>query len=855
MLKRILSLILFLAAFQGFSQEKVPLEYYLKPGYSYNPDIPTPASVLGYNIGEWHVSYDQVHMYMKALAEASDRVKLEITGRSYEQRPLMMLTISHPDNLNKLNALKFQRSQLRNPVESRDVDTENIPAVVYMGYSVHGNEASGVNASLLAAYHFAAANEVEEDLKNIVIIMEPGINPDGINRFASWVNSNRSIHMNGDPNNRELNEAWPRGRTNHYWFDLNRDWLPVQHPESRSRITQIQEWKPNMVLDFHEMGTNSTFFFQPGIPSRNHPLTPTKNFELTEKIAQYHAKYLDEIGSLYFTQESYDDFYYGKGSTYPDVQGQIGILFEQASSRGHLQESVNGPLSFAFTIRNQFTASLSSFEAAIAMRTELNNYMRDFYIDAKSDADADANKAYIFGVAKDNGRTFHLADMILQHQIKLYSLKEDITVNGTDFKANKAYIVPLDQPQYRLVKGMFETRTDFQDSLFYDVSAWTLPMAFDMQFMAVNSRILNLANVEEVKKGLMLPEGNVAGAAGAYGYAFEWGEYYAPKAAYHLMDKGYNLRVSHEPFEVSGELQFDRGTILVDKGRSGASDQAFFEDLQAMAKETGITIHAINTGYTGGINMGSPSIDVLKKPEVALLVEGGVSSYEAGEIWHLLDQRLEMPITLLPLDMVSRADLNRYNVIVMPNGSYHSLDNSATESLQRWVSDGGTIIARGRALNWLDDHKLGEFSFKDETEKDSTIQKSYAKLSNDYGSKVTGGAIFNVKLDLTHPLGYGYENEELYTFRNSNQFLLPSKNPYANPLIYTDEPLASGYVYPFNLEQIKNTAMIRISSKGRGKIIGFVDNPNFRAFWFGTNKLFYNSIFFGQTISNSSARQ
>ncbi|GGF22962.1 M14 family metallopeptidase [Echinicola rosea] len=854
MLKRILSLILFLAAFQGFSQEKVPLEYFLKPGYSYNEDIPTPASVLGYNIGEWHVSYDQVHMYMKALAEASDRVKLEITGRTYEQRPLMMLTISHPDNLSKLNALKFQRSQLRNPAESRDVDTENMPAVVYMGYSVHGNEASGVNASLLAAYHFAAANEVEEDLKNIVIIMEPGINPDGINRFASWVNSNRSIHMNGDPYNRELNEAWPRGRTNHYWFDLNRDWLPVQHPESRSRITKIQEWKPNMVLDFHEMGTNSTFFFQPGIPSRNHPLTPTKNFELTEKIAQYHAKYLDEIGSLYFTQENYDDFYYGKGSTYPDVQGQIGILFEQASSRGHLQESVNGPLSFAFTIRNQFTASLSSFEAAVAMRTELNNYMRDFYIDAKSDADADTNKAYIFGVAKDNGRTFHLADMILQHQIKLYSLKEDITVNGVDFKANKSYIVPLNQPQYRLVKGMFETRTEFQDSLFYDVSAWTLPMAFDMQFMAVNSRILNLANVEEVKKGLTLPEGNVAGAAGAYSYAFEWGEYYAPKAAYHLMDKGYNLRVTHEPFEVSGELQFGRGTILIDKGRSGASDQAFFEDLQAMAKATGITIHAVNTGYTGGINMGSPSIDVLEKPEIALLVDGGVSSYEAGEIWHLLDQRLEIPITLLPLDMVSRADLNRYNVIVMPNGSYHSLNNTATESLQRWVSDGGTIIARGRALNWLNDHKLGEFSFKDKTEEDSTIQKSYANLSNDYGSKVTGGAIFNVKLDLTHPLGYGYENEELYTFRNSNQFLLPSENPYANPLIYTDDPLASGYVYPFNLEQMKNTAMISISAKGRGKIIGFVDNPNFRAFWFGTNKLFYNSIFFGQTISSSSAR-
>ncbi|MBD8489706.1 zinc carboxypeptidase [Echinicola sp. CAU 1574] len=854
MIKRILSFCFVLVSLTSTAQVDVDLEYYLKPGYSYNPDIPTPESVLGFQIGEWHVSHDQIYMYMKELAEASERVKLEVIGRTYEQRPLMMLTISHPDNLAKLNAIKFQRSQLRDPAESRNVAIENMPAVVYMGYSVHGNEPSGVNASLLAAYHFAAANEVEDDLKNIVIIMEPGINPDGINRFASWVNSNRSIHMNGDPMNRELNEAWPRGRTNHYWFDLNRDWLPVQHPESRSRIAKIQEWKPNLVLDFHEMGTNSTFFFQPGIPSRNHPLTPRKNFELTEKIAQYHAKYLDEIGSLYFTQENYDDFYYGKGSTYPDVQGQVGILFEQASSRGHLQESVNGPLSFAFTIRNQFTASLSSFEAAVAMRQELNNYMRDFYLDAKKDADADINKAYIFGVNEDIGRTYHLADMILQHEIKLYGLKEDITINGTNFKANKAFIVPLNQPQYRLIKGMFETRTEFQDSLFYDVSAWTLPMAFDMQFMTLNSKILNLANVEEIQKGLSKPKGKVNGAAGAYGYAFEWSEYYAPKAAYELMKKGYNVRVSHEPFEINSELKFSRGTILVDKGRTKASNQEFFEDLQAIAQETGITIQSVDTGYTRGINMGSPSIDVLEIPEVALLVDNGVSSSEAGEIWHLLDQRFEMPITLLPTENFNYADLGRYNVIIFPNGSYSDISASGVEALSNWVRDGGTVIARGRALNWLNQNKIGKFTFKTNTEEDSTLQKSYADLSNDQGAKVTGGAIFNVKLDLTHPLGYGYSHQELYTFRNSNQFMEPSENPFANPLVYTDKPLASGYVYPFNLEQMKNTAMIRVSAHGRGKVIGFVDNPNFRAFWFGTNKLFLNGIFFGQTISGSSAR-
>src|SRR5690554_4345804 len=374
---------------------QVDFDYYLPEGYTYDPSIPTPASVLGYQVEEWHVSHDQVVMYMKALAAASDRIQIEEYGRTYEKRPLLLLTITAPSNFSRLDEIKSQRNNLRDPQAS--VSMESMPIVMYMGHSVHGNEPSGVNASLLSAYHFAAANEIADDLENMVILLDPAINPDGINRFASWVNSHKSYHMNGDPNNRELNEAWPRGRTNHYWFDLNRDWLPVQHPESRGRIEKIQEWKPNIVLDFHEMGTNSTFFFQPGVPSRNHPLTPKENFELTQKISTYHAKHLDKIGSLYYTRENYDDFYYGKGSTYPDIQGAVGILFEQASSRGHLQESQFGPLTFPFTIRNQLTTALSSFEAARDMRLDLNMYMQEFYNEAMGEANADSNSAYIFG--------------------------------------------------------------------------------------------------------------------------------------------------------------------------------------------------------------------------------------------------------------------------------------------------------------------------------------------------------------------------------------------------------------------------------------------------------------------------
>ncbi|MEP0714406.1 MAG: M14 family zinc carboxypeptidase [Algoriphagus sp.] len=629
MKKTLLSLLLTFFALCSYAQ--VDLSYYLPSGYTYDEAIPTPKEILGYEVGEWHVSHDQLVMYMKAVAEASDRVTFEETGRTYEKRPQVMLTISSPANLAKIGQIKADRKKLRDAGAS--VDIAKMPIVMFMGYSVHGNEPSGANASLLAAYHFAAAKEIAGDLDNMVLLLDPAINPDGLNRFASWVNTHKSYNMNGDPNNAEFNEAWPRGRTNHYWFDLNRDWLPVQHPESRNRVRVFQEWLPNIHLDFHEMGTNSSFFFQPGVPARNHPLTPLKNYELTKKIGTYHAKALDQIGSMYYSEEDFDDYYYGKGSTYPDVQGSIGILFEQASSRGHLQESVNGMLSFPFTIRNQFTANLSSFQAAKDMRQELNQFMKDFYKDIQKEVDSDVNKAYIFGSKEDDARSYHLADLILQHDIKVFSLNDDITVNGKEFQKENSYIVPADQPQYRLIKAMFETRNTFKDSLFYDISAWTYPMAFNLDYMALNSQILNLASVNEITKSSVdLAPGKVIGTAGAYQYAMEWTDYYAPKAAYKLMEADFQVRVATNEFSTADGKVYGRGTLLIGKGESGLDDQAFFNKLVEIAKESTVDIYGLTSGYTGGVNLGSPNMMHLEKPEIALLVEGGVDSYEAGEM-------------------------------------------------------------------------------------------------------------------------------------------------------------------------------------------------------------------------------
>ncbi|HSI71366.1 MAG TPA: M14 family zinc carboxypeptidase, partial [Gillisia sp.] len=371
--------LLFILSLQTYAQEDLDLSYYLPQDISYDENITTPQEVLGYIPGEWHVTHDLLLTYMRTLAEESPRITIENRGKTYEGRPLILLTITSPENHNNLEQIRQDHLKLTRE-NSSNLNTANMPIVVNQGFSIHGNEASGSNAALLAAYYLAAGQgtKIEELLNNTIILFDPSFNPDGLQRFAYWANTNRSHNLNPDPQDREFSEVWPGGRTNHYWFDMNRDWLPAQLPESRARIETFHKWHPNILTDHHEMGSNSSFFFQPGIPSRTHPLTPQMNQDLTKEIGTYHAAALDKIGSLYYTEEDYDDFYYGKGSTFPDINGSIGILFEQGSSRGHVQETNNGLLTFPFTIRNQFTTALSTLEAAVGMREKILNFQREF---------------------------------------------------------------------------------------------------------------------------------------------------------------------------------------------------------------------------------------------------------------------------------------------------------------------------------------------------------------------------------------------------------------------------------------------------------------------------------------------
>lgn len=828
---------------------QVKLDYYLPKG-DYNPQVPTPEAFFGFQVGDWHLRPDQIDAYLYALAATSDRISIETIGKTYEARPLLLLTITSPENRRNLAFIKQQHKELANPQKSKNLPLESMPVVVWMGYSVHGDEPSAVNAVPLVAYYLAAAqnSEVETWLRNMIILIDPHINPDGIARFAQWANMHKGKHLIADTQHREHNQLFPSGRFNHYWFDLNRDWLPLQHVESKARLAKFHEWLPNILTDHHEQGTNATFFFQPGVPSRNHPLTPKRTVELTEAIGNFHAKALDELGSLYFTKENYDDFYFGKGSTYPDLQGCIGILFEQASSRGHVQESANGLLTFPFTIRNQVVTSFSTLRAALALRKDLLEHQREFFASALAEAEQATVKTYLFGSSTDAAKNFHFAEILRRHQIELYELTKDITVSGVQFKAGKAFAVPTNQAQYRLITAIFERRTTFQDSLFYDISAWTMPLAFGLPYAELNTRV-------EGKRvdSLVFPSGSVIGGKADYAYLFEWNAYYAPRALYQLQKAGLRTKVTLQPFEIQtaqGKRRFDYGTVMVALSQQRLSSDSLFELMQQIAKQNGLDIFAVNTGLST-VGLGSSNFVTVTQPRVAVLAGVGVAPLEAGEVWHLLDQRFDMDLSILELSQLGRMNLSKYTAIVMPGGSYTTLDSATVANLRRYVLQGGTLVAMKGAAEWLIQRGIVSEKIKKPKEDTAKIRLPYENIEKDTRAQNITGAIFEATLDRSHPLCFGYTSDKVALFRDHTLFLELSRDHYATPIQYTAKPLLSGYISKQNEDMLRNTAAAIVSRVGSGRAILFADNPNFRAFWYGTNKFFLNSLFFSSMMTRS----
>ncbi|RZP00878.1 MAG: zinc carboxypeptidase [Flavobacteriales bacterium] len=823
---------------------QVQMDYYLNDMSQYNSSIPTPESVIGHQVGEFHVSHDKLSHYVQELSKSSKRVKLVKRGKTYENRTSWLMIITSESNHSNLEEIRQQHLRLSDS-KNIDIDTSNMPIVVYQGFSVHGDEPSGSNASLLLMYHLLASDsdETKELLDNTVILLDPSFNPDGLQRFSQWANMNKNQSLNPDPSDREYNQYWPRGRTNHYWFDLNRDMLPNQLPETNAKIETFTKWMPNILTDHHEMGTNSSFFFQPGVPERKNPLISDLNQALTKEIGTYHEDALNKIGSLYYSEESYDDFFFGKASTYPDANGSIGILFEQGSSRGHIQESVNGILTFPFTIRNQLTAAFSTLKAAQNMRVKLLNYMKGFYDDQIDPANK--YESIIFGKQKDKSTVHHLADVLNSHKIKFNTLSHDVEVNGTKYSKENSYIVPLNQPKRTLIRAMFDTQTSFNDSLFYDVSAWTFPLAFNVNYDKTDrfNKPGRLGIKSEEVQNLERITGSVDDKSD-YAYLFEPHDYYAQAAVYELIKNGLRVKTATRTFAINGE-NFDYGTYMVSVQNQSLNSDEIYNLLVDVSSRTGINIKSQSTGITEGIDLGSNNFEIVKEPKIGLIVGEGVRSYDAGEIWHLLDTRFNIPITKLDVSDLGYIDLSRYTHIILPDYSegyqYQSTGGNINKNqINDYIEDGGNLIAYRNSVKWVSSN-LSEIDFH--TNEITADDVTFSERQSFFGAQQTGGAIFNSIIDKSHPVNFGIESNSLPLFRNSNVYMTKSEQSFNNPIVYSSSPLMSGYISEENLSLLKKSTPFKVIRSGKGKILLMTDNTNFRAFWFGTNRILLNMLF------------
>lgn len=820
----------------------------------YDPAVPTPESYLGFRIGERHLQHHEIVGYLRLLAEKSNRVRLQEYARTHGRRPLLSLTITAPENHQRIEEIKVRHRRLTDPRVSAEVDTSTLPAVLWMGYGVHGNEPSASNAAPLVAYHLAAGTGPDHErlLREVVVLLDPCLNPDGFERFAHWANNHKGQTPNADPNHREHRESWPSGRTNYYWFDLNRDWLAAQHPESQGRLALYHQWKPNVVLDFHEMGSNATFFFPPGAPNRNHPLIPKRNVELTHALARRHAAALDRIGSLYFTEEAYDDFYPGKGSTYPDLHGAVGLLFEQASSRGHVQETRNGRLTFHFTIRNQVHTSLSSLKGTLELRRDLLEFQREAYREALAEAEKSAIKGWVLAAPGDPARLQSFIEILKRHEIQVHQLASNVEVEGRTFRKDDAVVVRLDQPETRFLQILFETRTQFTDTIFYDISTWTLPLAFNLTYAPLSRPL----------QGLLGPPyeprwGNntavVPFRQEDLAYAIDWRSQATPKLLYSLLAAGVKVRVATEPLRIKNgetEQEFGYGSLLVPLGIQPEKRGQVVQQLRG-ASVAGVPIAALASGLTpGGIDAGSSAFAPLPLPKVALVTGEGVTAYDAGEVWHLLDRRLAMPLTLLDLTQLSTVDLSEYTTVVLVSGQYTAAPAAATDNLREFVSRGGTLIAQGTSINFVNRQKIVPVPLRERSlAAGFPARRPYAEADDDASLRLIRGAIFRTQIDVTHPLCYGYADKEpLPVFRQNTVILNPGADPYGTPVVYENKPLLSGYVSKENQQLLAGSAGIVVASLGTGRVILMPDNPNFRAFWQGTERLFVNSLFFGPIL-------
>ncbi len=816
-----------------------------------DPEIMAPAEALGHELGRHPARYDAIVAYFRQLARSSERIELETLGRSMEGREIVMLTVTSSDNHARLDEIRDAHLAAVGTQAPADQDA---PAVVWLGFGVHGAEAAGLEAAVPLAYHLAAARgpAVEQVLDQTVMLIVAALNPDGHARRIdhSLKFLSETVVRNGDHAGHEL---WARQRANHYGFDLNRQWLLLAQHEARVWVPAWHRWKPHFSADFHEMGTTSvrpsTYFFPPGNAVRDNRLIPDFQRALHRRIGEYHRQVLDQRGTLYFTEEVYDSFYPGSGSGYPNLNGGIGALFEVGTAHLIELDTPLGRWSLAENIMVHFENALSVIAAAADLRAELHDYRARFNTDTRRLAAADERGAFVID-SPDRSRLARFVEVLDTHGIEVYELARDVTGDGRQFSAETALIVPLARDGYRMIRTIFDRVTDFEQPDFADVTGWNLALSYNLDHAAL-SRKTTPAMIGPPAASIRHPP-SAPGQAG-YGYVFGWQDQNAPRALYRVLEQGMIARAANRAVRIEtqrGPVRLGSGAIFVPlKGQSRTAAQIHAQMLE-IAKIPGIELHAVDTGRTleQGADFGSGrAFGTLRKPEVLLLFDDGIQRFDMGHIWHLLDTEAKMPVVLKQKSRIAEIDWSRYTHIILPGGRGVGLDESATARVRQWVEEqGGTFIAIRQGAEWAQQALLGRDPVTDRSLQlgDDEQRFDYADMALREARDVVSGAIFASDLDLTHPLAAGFHRRLLPSHRDTAIVLARPENPVAVVAEYHQDPLLAGYASTRRRAEIGGSPMLITERSGHGSVVLMADNPNFRGSWPGTTKLLYNSLFF-----------
>ncbi len=810
------------------------------PDAAFDPSVPKPEEVIGHSIGSQFARHDLVVAWFEALAEASARVELVEIGRTYEGRRQITVMISSVRNIDRL--AEVQRAHLANEADA--------PIFTWHGYSVHGNEASGVQAAMAVAWYLAASTDedVRELLRNTVVMIDPSLNPDGYGRFSTWANHAAGrVHV-ADPAHRERTEFWPGGRGNHYFFDLNRDWLLLQHPESVNRVQLLQKYRPLVMTDHHEMGGDRTFFFQPGVDSRWNPMIPTSNRQLTERLGNFHARALDRAERLYYQGESFDDFYPGKGSTWPDLQGTVGVLFEQASTAGLVRDTDQGRITLPMAVHNHVIATLSTLEGTREMAADFRRYRGDYQ--ERKHVPGGLPGAWIFDDGGDPSRAAAMVAVLKGQGLTVFGITETVKGTNGSYLPGRAWVVPVLGAEAPLVQTLFEDVRDFEDSTFYDVSAWSLPHAFGVRASPLSRVPSKLDTESHVNRNY-----GVSGRRDAAAWVLPWDDFYAPTVLARLQAAGVRARVALNPFESRSDgdtVRFQRGAVVIHEADVPDMDERKRDFLARLAAGDAPLVGLDSGQSSRGPDLGSPRLRPLKPARIALLAGRGINPSSAGSIWHALDARLGYPVALVEPEVLSEAVLNRHTHLILADGEYEAVPEERSLAIQRWTEAGGVLIVIRRAatwaqtLGWLPDPKLEDPEKK---------RFPYGDMAAKDGAQQVGGAILSVQLDETHPLAFGIRGGRIGMMKRGTTVLkAPWDNPFTVAGAYAESPLRSGYLPEGFAEQLSDTPAILAVPMGEGAIVAFADAPAFRAVWWSSQRLLANAISFGSVIDTPRGR-